>query len=83
MPSIIGHTLAALPINTTIMDKDNSLKIIIFSIICSFLPDIDTIGLYWGVEYSSFLGHRGFTHSILFVALAAFFIAVIFLSPGG
>lgn len=78
MPSIIGHSFVALPINATIMGKDNSLKIILLSIICSVLPDIDGIGFYLGVKYSSFLGHRGFTHSIFFVALVGFLTAIIF-----
>lgn len=78
MPSIIGHSIVALPINATIVRKGNSLKIILLSIMCSVLPDIDGIGFYFGVKYSSFFGHRGFTHSIFFVALVGFLIIVIF-----
>lgn len=78
MPSIIGHSFVSLPISTTIMGKDNSSKVILLSVVCSLLPDIDVIGFYLGVNYSSFFGHRGFTHSIFFVALVGFLITVIF-----
>jgi inner membrane protein len=33
------------------------------------LPDADVAGFRFGVAYSDLLGHRGFTHSLLFAAL--------------
>jgi inner membrane protein len=39
---------------------------------CSIIPDLDVIGFRFGIRYSDMLGHRGFTHSILFAtALSA------------
>ena len=38
---------------------------------CSVLPDIDVIGFGFGIRYGDFLGHRGFTHSLVFAALTA------------
>lgn len=35
-------------------------------IIGSILPDADVIGFRFGIRYEDMLGHRGFTHSILF-----------------
>ncbi len=35
------------------------------------LPDIDVIGFRFGVRYGDFLGHRGFTHSLVFAGLLA------------
>ena len=32
-------------------------------------PDLDVIGLYGGIPYSHALGHRGFTHSLVFAFL--------------
>lgn len=37
-------------------------------IACSALPDLDVIGFGYGVRYGDFLGHRGFTHSLVFAA---------------
>lgn len=41
------------------------------------LPDIDTLGFKFGIQYSSQWGHRGFTHSIAF-ALAVAIVAMCF-----
>lgn len=41
---------------------------------CAILPDADVIGFAFGVRYGDMLGHRGFSHSILFAALVAFFV---------
>jgi len=38
---------------------------------CSIIPDLDVIGFRFGVRYSDFWGHRGFTHSLVFAALLA------------
>ncbi len=35
------------------------------------LPDLDVIGFRLGIPYGHMLGHRGFTHSILFAVLVA------------
>lgn len=37
----------------------------------AMIPDLDVIGFQFGVPYSDPLGHRGFTHSILFAAVLA------------
>lgn len=38
---------------------------------CPVLPDLDVIGFRYGVRYGDFWGHRGFTHSLLFAAILA------------
>lgn len=77
MPTI-GHLGVALPVNKVIMREKNTKKIVLFSLLCALLPDFDFIGFIWGLEYSHFFGHRGFTHSLFFSALVAFLIAIIF-----
>lgn len=42
----------------------------ITSIALSILPDLDSIGFAFGIRYEDFLGHRGFSHSIVFSMLA-------------
>jgi inner membrane protein len=49
-------------------------------ILCSILPDIDSIGFHLGIPYSSFWGHRGITHSLTFAAILAICVAVGFSS---
>lgn len=41
------------------------------------IPDLDVIGFHYGISYSNALGHRGFTHSILFAAATAIITPVI------
>lgn len=48
----------------------------VLSILCSILPDADVIGFHFGVRYGDLLGHRGFSHSLLFALLVGF--AVVF-----
>jgi inner membrane protein len=40
------------------------------SIALSILPDLDVIGFAFGIRYEDVFGHRGFSHSILFAAIA-------------
>lgn len=40
-------------------------------VIASILPDVDIIAFPLGIPYSDPLGHRGFTHSILFAGILA------------
>jgi inner membrane protein len=35
------------------------------------IPDLDVIGFRFGIRYSDFWGHRGFTHSLVFAAAIA------------
>jgi inner membrane protein len=39
------------------------------SIACSILPDADVVGFALGIQYGDFLGHRGFSHSVVFALL--------------
>lgn len=45
---------------------------------CSVLPDIDSIGFHAGVPYGALWGHRGMTHSLLFAAIVAAALAIVF-----
>jgi len=46
--------------------KYQSLKLSFFGVLLSIFPDADVIAFRFGIPYSHILGHRGFTHSILF-----------------
>jgi inner membrane protein len=41
------------------------------------LPDADAFGFYHGVRYGSFLGHRGFTHSLVFALITGFVVTTL------
>ena len=40
----------------------------------SMLPDIDVLAFGFGVAYGDFLGHRGFSHSLLFALLVSLLV---------
>ena len=46
-----------------------------WSVVCAMLPDADVMGFGFGIRYGDFLGHRGFTHSLLFAALVGILVA--------
>jgi len=53
-------------------------KLMIFTLISSIIPDADVIGYAFGIPYEHVMGHRGFTHSLLFALLWAAFVMIIF-----
>ena len=46
-----------------------SFPLLMSGIVASVLPDLDVLAFHFGVSYSHQFGHRGFSHSILFVVL--------------
>ncbi len=44
-------------------------KLLIVAGLASVLPDLDVIGLRFGIPYGDQFGHRGFSHSIFFAAI--------------
>jgi inner membrane protein len=64
MPTILSHPAVALALRVP-------RRLALAGVILTILPDIDVIGFHFGVAYGSTFGHRGFTHSIAFAAIAA------------
>ena len=78
MPTIFSHPAVALigmPGLTHIRKKTG---IIITGMLLTILPDVDVIAFIFGIPYYHALGHRGFSHSILFSLIAATIIIPIF-----
>ena len=93
MASIFGHSVVGYTVSK-IIDNKNTKWLLLVAIFSTILPDFDVIGFKLGIAYSHPLGHRGFTHSILFAVLWAILLTytigkknktlwflVIFLSP--
>ncbi len=47
-----------------------------WTIACAMLPDADVISFSFGIRYEDMFGHRGFTHSFFFAALAGLVAAM-------
>jgi inner membrane protein len=73
MASIFGHSAVAYTL-TKLMDNKNLKWLLLAAIISTILPDFDVISFKLGIPYVHPLGHRGFTHSILFALLWALLI---------
>ena len=66
MASVISHAAVGLFLGGIYASGPMPLRFWILSVFCSILPDVDVIGFSFGVRYGERLGHRGFTHSLLF-----------------
>lgn len=66
MPTIFSHAFFATAIGRAAFANHLPLRFWLLTALCAILPDADVIGFSFGVRDGSMLGHRGFTHSILF-----------------
>jgi inner membrane protein len=71
MASAFSHAIVALAMGKAFRNKELSWRELFLGVLCSALPDLDVIGLYFGIQYGDVWGHRGMTHSIVFAALLA------------
>lgn len=71
MASAFSHAVAALGIGACFYQRNIPKRVWLIGTACSVIPDLDVIGFRFGIRYGDFLGHRGFTHSLVFAALLA------------
>lgn len=76
MASIFGHGLLAFTTAKLIDSKSNRL-LMFLAILSSIIPDLDVIAFSLGIPYEHPLGHRGFSHSILFALMWSFLIVIL------
>lgn len=74
--AIVAGSLAQFNVART---KSSKLVLVLMLIAVALLPDIDVIAFKLGIAYQHPLGHRGFTHSLLFAGLLAIFCASVLL----
>ena len=77
MASLFGHGILAYTISKVIDQKDLK-RLTLLAIVSSILPDADVMAFSFGIPYEHILGHRGFTHSIVFALLWSLMLTVIF-----
>jgi len=68
VPSVLSHPAVALGVSRWFVLPRAA---IVAGAVISILPDADAIGFWLGVPYGAPLGHRGFTHSLVFAAVLA------------
>ncbi|HLP20036.1 MAG TPA: metal-dependent hydrolase [Chitinophagales bacterium] len=78
MASAFSHAIAAVAIGKASLIKNIDKKFWLLGMFCAVIPDADAIGFKLGIEYGSFWGHRGFSHSFVFAALLALAVTYFF-----
>jgi inner membrane protein len=68
MASIFGHSIVGYTL-TKIINQKQTKWLLLVAICSAILPDIDVLAFKLGIPYQHPLGHRGFTHSILFAII--------------
>ena len=66
MPTVFSHTVIPLAVGLGLGQKVISTRLLLAGIAASTLPDLDVLAFRLGIAYSDLLGHRGFSHSLLF-----------------
>lgn len=74
MPTIFSHAVAALALGKVAMGEKMPARFWLLAALCAILPDADVISFSFNPERGSMLGHRGFSHSLLFALLLALLI---------
>ncbi len=65
----LTHTVLGACVGEGIGGRKLGKKAMLFGAVANNLPDVDVITSFWMNQTDGLLAHRGFTHSILFIAL--------------
>jgi inner membrane protein len=71
MASILSHPAVPLALAVAMGPERVPPPLLAAGCVASVLPDVDAVGFAAGIPYGHALGHRGFTHSLLFAAAVA------------
>lgn len=66
MPTILTHPAIPLAIGLALGRDIVPRRLLVAGVVASVIPDLDVLSFDFGVPYASALGHRGFTHSVVF-----------------
>lgn len=69
MASAFGHIAVAYAMGKIIRPQLHTSRFWWLTVACCLLPDVDVIGLIVGIPYEHVMGHRGFSHSLLFAVM--------------
>lgn len=78
MASAFTHAFSAFALGSVLQAGKLRKGLILTGMLSAAIPDLDVIAFWLDIPYEHPLGHRGFTHSILFAALWAIGIGYLF-----
>ena len=76
MASAFTHSIVALAAGKLFFAERMPVRFWVLMVLCTLLPDLDVVGFYHGVRYADKMGHRGFSHSLLFALIVAVLVTV-------
>src|SRR5438445_4549130 len=68
MCSVLTHPVVPVALAAILPQDTLSPTLVLVGAACAVIPDLDVIGVKFGVGSHPLLGHRGLTHSIVFAA---------------
>jgi inner membrane protein len=71
VPTVFTHAAFALALGAVLHPPNAPARFWVLGAAGAVIPDLDVFGLGFGVPYEDALGHRGFTHSLVFSGLVA------------
>lgn len=83
MPTILSHAVVASVIGKVGRPTFTDRRFWRTVLFCSIVPDADVLAFRFGIPYEHWLGHRGFSHSILFALVLALLMVVLFFRKYG
>ncbi|MEJ2661470.1 MAG: metal-dependent hydrolase [Desulfobacteraceae bacterium] len=81
MPTLITHPAVALGASPCLRAARRRGTIVLTGMLLTMLPDLDVVAFRFGIPYGHMLGHRGFSHSILFAVIVSALTALLFRQP--
>lgn len=82
MPSAFSHAFVGAALGALFRRPGPPARFWLAGAACAAAPDLDVIGLWFGVPWRSMLGHRGLSHSLPFaVVLGGVVTALLFRGP--
>ena len=70
MATIISHPAPILALGAALGFRRIPLRLLYVAAFFTIAPDLDVIGFRLGISYADLLGHRGFSHSLLFALIS-------------
>jgi len=71
VPTVFSHPAVPLVLGGGLGREIVPRRLLLAGVLVSVLPDLDVVTFRLGVPYSADLGHRGFSHSLLFAVVVA------------
>lgn len=76
MPTFVSHAVPVLALGAGLGATRIPPRLLAAAAFFAVAPDLDVIGFRLGVGYADLLGHRGFSHSLLFAVICGGFGAL-------